>query len=176
MFLSHEEAALCIILCISMFHVLVWRGMDRKAYQSLKITLFCCRVSLPTNTMPEHWLLLHTNLRQDPLDLSFWPFLTFFAPWYRRSMEASSVKTSQKNSKQKLVKCATEVARLCKVSIQSCTQNQSSPKIQSRSGDWISLFYRLDYLYETWHTCSSYSWLQNVASDFLIFALNFERS
>ena len=33
-----------------MFHVLVWRGMDRKAYQSLKITLFCFRVSLPTNT------------------------------------------------------------------------------------------------------------------------------
>ena len=123
------------------------------------------------------WLLLHTNLRQDPpLDLSFWPFLTFFAPWYRRSIETSSVKTSQKNSKQKLVKCATEVARLCKVSIQSCTQNRPSLKIQSRSGDWISLFYRLDYLYETWHTCSSYSWLQNVASDFLIFALNFERS
>ena len=33
-----------------MFHVLVWRGIDRKAYQSLKITLFCFRVSLPTNT------------------------------------------------------------------------------------------------------------------------------
>ena len=28
-----------------------------------------------------------------------------------------------KNSKEKLVKCATEVARLHKVSIQSCTQN-----------------------------------------------------
>ena len=27
-----------------------------------------------------------------PLDLSFWSFLTFFAPWYRRSWEASSVK------------------------------------------------------------------------------------
>ena len=30
-------------------------------------------------------------------------------------------------------------------------------------------FYRLDYLYETWYTCSSCSWLQNVASDLLIF-------
>ena len=50
--------------------------------------------------MPEHWLLLHTNLRQDPLDLSFWSFLTFFALWYRRNM-ASSVKTSQKKIQSK---------------------------------------------------------------------------
>ena len=33
------------------------------------------------------------------------------------------MKISQKNSKEKLVKCAAEVARLHKVSIQSCTQN-----------------------------------------------------
>ena len=33
------------------------------------------------------------------------------------------MKISQRNSKEKLVKCATEVARLHKVSIQSCTQN-----------------------------------------------------
>ena len=31
----------------------------------------------------------------------------------------------------------------------------------------FNFFNRLDYLYETWHTCSSCSWLQNVASDFL---------
>ena len=80
---------------------------------------------------------LFSRLRQDPLDLSFWSFLTFFAKWYRRRWEASSVKISQKTSKEKLVKCATEVARLHKVSIQSCTQNQPSPKVQSRSGDWI---------------------------------------
>ena len=42
-----------------------------------------------------------------------------------------------KISKEKLVKCATEFARLQRVSIQSCTQNQPSPKVQSRSGDWI---------------------------------------
>ena len=35
----------------------------------------------------------------------------------------------------------------------------------------FNFFYRSDYLYETWHTCSSCSWLQNAASDFLIFAL-----
>ena len=64
-----------------------------------------------------------------------------------------------KNSEEKLVKCATKVARLHKVSIQSCTQNRPSPKVQSCSGD----FYRLDYLYETWHTCSPCSRLQNGA-------------
>ena len=31
-------------------------------------------------------------------------------------------------------------------------------------------FNRLDYLHEIWHTCSACSWLQNFASDFLIFA------
>ena len=34
----------------------------------------------------------------------------------------------------------------------------------------FNFFYRLDYLYETWHTCSSRSWLQKIASDFIIFA------
>ena len=38
-------------------------------------------------------------------------------------------KLHRKNSKEKLVKCATEVARLHKVSIQSCTQNRPSPKV-----------------------------------------------
>ena len=33
------------------------------------------------------------------------------------------MKTSQQNSREKLVKCATEVAHLHKVSIQICTQN-----------------------------------------------------
>ena len=47
------------------------------------------------------------------------------------------MKLSQKNSKEKLVKCATEVARLHKVSIQSCTQNWPSPKVQLLSRDLI---------------------------------------
>ena len=34
----------------------------------------------------------------------------------------------------------------------------------------FNFFHRLDYLYETWHTCLSCSWLENVASDVLIFA------
>ena len=33
----------------------------------------------------------------------------------------------------------------------------------------FNFFYRLNYLYETGHTCSSCLWLQNAASDFLIF-------
>ena len=36
------------------------------------------------------------------------------------------MKNSKKNSEEKLVKCATEVARLHKVSIQSCTQKRPS--------------------------------------------------
>ena len=40
-----------------------------------------------------------------------------------------------KNSKEKLVKCATEVARLLRVSVQSCIQNQLSQKVQLHSGD-----------------------------------------
>ena len=45
--------------------------------------------------------------------------------------------TKLPTTKIKLVKCATEVARLHKVLIPSCTQNRPSPKVQSRSGDWI---------------------------------------
>ena len=47
------------------------------------------------------------------------------------------MKIALKNSKEKLVKYATEVSRLHKVSIQSCklTQNRASPKVQSHSGD-----------------------------------------
>ena len=40
-----------------------------------------------------------------------------------------------KKSKERLVKVATEVARLCRVSIQSCTQNRPSPKVQLCSRD-----------------------------------------
>ena len=55
------------------------------------------------------------SIRQDPLELSFWSFLTFFAPWYGRSREASSVKISYNNSKEMLVKYATEVADVHRV-------------------------------------------------------------
>ena len=61
-----------------------------------------------------------------------------------------------------------------RVSIQSCTQNRPSPKVQSLSRDWIWLFNnRLDYLHEIWHTYSACSWLQKFASHFLIFAWGF---
>ena len=66
----------------------------------------------------ENPLIVHGHLKAGPpLDLSFWSFLTFFAPWYRRGREASSVKLFLKNSKETLVKCATEVARLHRVSM-----------------------------------------------------------
>ena len=65
------------------------------------------------------------------LDLIFRSFLTFFAPWNRKNRDESFIK----NSKEKSVKCATKVACLHKVSTQSCKQNRSSPKVQSRAGD-----------------------------------------
>ena len=64
-----------------------------------------------------------------PLGLSFWSFLNYLHHGIEERREASSVKTALKNSKEKLVKCATEVARLHKVSTQSCTQNRPSPKV-----------------------------------------------
>ena len=39
-----------------------------------------------------------------------------------------------------MLKCATEFARLHKVSTQSCTQNRPSPIVQSHSADWILSF------------------------------------
>ena len=45
------------------------------------------------------------------------------------------MKILQTNAKEKLVKCATEVARVHRVSIQSCTQDRPSPKVQSLSRD-----------------------------------------
>ena len=72
-----------------------------------------------------------------PLDLSFWSFLTFLHHGIEEVERHLFVEISLKNSKEKLVKWATEVARLHRVSIQSCTQNRPSLKIQSRSGDWI---------------------------------------
>ena len=100
------------------------------------------RHTLKVAYIPWIWMLTLTsclqNLRQDPLDLGFWSFqFDFFAPWYRRRREATSVKISLKNSKEKLVKCATEVARLHKVSIQSCTQKRPSAKVQSLSRNLI---------------------------------------
>ena len=85
------------------------------------------------------WLDACTCQKQIKAGSPWFEFLVifdFFAPWYGRSEEASSVKISLKNAKEQLVKCTTEVAWLLKVSIQSCTQNRRSPKVQSRLGDW----------------------------------------
>ena len=71
---------------------------------------------------------------QDPLDLSFWSFLTFLHHDLE-TVEGILCENCIKISNKKLVKCATEVARLCRVSIQSCTQNWQSSKVQSLSRD-----------------------------------------
>ena len=51
------------------------------------------------------------------------------------------------------------------ISTQSCTQNWSSSKVQSRSAECN----RLKYHHETWRTYSSCSWLQNIALGFFNF-------
>ena len=55
------------------------------------------------------------NIKADPPWFEFLATFDLLAPWYRRGREASSVKISYQNSKEKLVKWATEVARLHKV-------------------------------------------------------------
>ena len=99
-------------------------------------TFFACEERSSTRKSPT-FVATGSYLRQDPPWFEFLVIFDFFAPWYRKSREASSVKISWTNSKEKLVKCATEFARLHKVSIQSCTQNRPSPKVQSLLGDWI---------------------------------------
>ena len=63
-----------------------------------------------------------------------------FASRYRKGKMHLLWKFDKKNSKEMLVKCATEVAHLHRVSIQSCTQKRPSPKVKWRSGDIIWLF------------------------------------
>ena len=70
-----------------------------------------------------------------PLDLSFWSFFTFLHHGIEEVERHLPRKLYKKNSKEKLVKCATEVVHLHRVSIQSCTQNRPSPKVQSLSRD-----------------------------------------
>ena len=66
--------------------------------------------SLRHSKMSKKKVSLHLSL--DPLDLSFWPFFYFFAPWYRRRWEAYSVKNALKikrknwsNALPKLLAC-----------------------------------------------------------------------
>ena len=77
----------------------------------------------PSLLIPESWFekLLETEtwrhkLMQDPLDLSFWSFLTFLHNGIQKVERHFLWKFHKKNSKEKLVKCATEVARLHRVS------------------------------------------------------------
>ena len=82
--------------------------------------------------------------------MSFWSFWPFF--FLRHGIEEIETHFLWKfhRKKEKLVKCATKVARLHKVSIQSCTQNRSSPKVQSPSGDRINF---LPLGLSPWNSC-----------------------
>ena len=109
-------------------------------------------------------------LKAGPPWFEFLDIFDFFAPWYRRRREVSSVKISYKkiqrkrwsNAPPKLLPC---IRFLYKV----VHKNGRLRKFNRSRENEFNFFYRLDYLYEIWHTCSSCSWLQKIASDFLIF-------
>ena len=67
--------------------------------------------------------------------LLIWGLVIFdFLHHDREKVEGHLVwKLHKKNSKEKLVNCDAEVARLYRVSLQSCTQNRPSSKVQSLS-------------------------------------------
>ena len=60
-----------------------------------------------------------------------------------------------------------QVARLHKVFMQVVHKSALSES-SIALGRLNLTFYRLDYLYESWHTCSSCSWLQNLPQIFKI--------
>ena len=112
------------------------------AYHGLLDQRVCFTTRSEAPTFFSRWQmndLMKMQLWQDPppLDLSFWSFLTFLHHGIDEVERHLLWKFYKKNSKEKLVKCDTEVARLHRVSIQSCTQNRPSPKVQSLSRDWI---------------------------------------
>ena len=104
--------------------------------------------------------------RQDSLVWVFGLFFFDFLHHGRGDIERHRLcKPYKKSRKEKLVEWATEVARLYGVSIQNCTWNQPSPNVHLRSRDKILLCNhgnRLEYLHETWQTCSSWFWLQKL--------------
>ena len=101
-----------------------------------------------------------------PLDLSFWSFLTF---WHhgiedveRHLLWKFHKKVQRKswlNVPPKLLAC---IRFLYKVvhKIGRLRKFNCSREIE------FNFFYRLDYLYGTWHTCSSYLWLQTLPQIF----------
>ena len=128
----HETGGVLSLFSSLSFDISIKNSMQR--WSSDFQGLFCVKIrkmaqgSNDLSTLP---------LRQDPpLDLSFWSFLTFLHHGIEE-VERHLLWKFLKYSKEKLVKCATEVARLHRVSIQSCTQNRPSPKVQSLSRDLI---------------------------------------
>ena len=73
----------------------------------------------------------------------------------------AAITKSWSNAPPKLLACLRFLRRpiLCTTFMEGCTQNWPSPKVQTRSGYWSSLINSLDYVHETWHTCSLCSWL-----------------
>ena len=81
------------------------------------------------------WSTVASRESQDPppLDLSFWSFLTFL----HHGIDGVERHLLWKYHKKIKGKVGQMRHRSCSLSIQSCTQNRPSPKVQSRSGDWI---------------------------------------
>ena len=83
------------------------------------------------------WLSCSVIKAGPPLIWVFGHFFTFLHHGIEEIERHLLLKFYKKNSKKKLVKCATEIGRFHRVSSQSCTQNRPSPKVQSLSRDLI---------------------------------------
>ena len=114
----------------------------------------------------------HYLKRQDPLDFSFWSFGFTFLHHGIDEVERHLLWTFQKKNQRKIwanvpPKLLACLRFLYKVVHKICCLRKfnRAQKIE------LNFFYRLDYLYETWHPCSSCSWLQPFASYFFNFCL-----
>ena len=112
------------------------------------------------------------SLRQDPLDLRFWSFLTFLHHGIEQverhllwKFHKKIQRKSWSNVPPKLLACL-----LIRFLYKTVHKIGRLRKFNRARETEFNCFHRLDYLYETWHTCLSCSWLQKFASDFSIFA------
>ena len=116
---------------------IVWRGPGLSTRMTKIVSMWSCRTP-PTLVAVRR---SSNPVRQDPPDLSCSSFLTFLhhgiADKERHLLwkfHKQIQRKSWSNAQPKFL------ARLHKVSKESCTQNRTSPNVQWRSGDWINFF------------------------------------
>ena len=110
------------------------------------------------------------KLRQDPW-FEFLAIFDFLHHGIEKVERHLLWKFHNKNSKEKLVKCATEVARLHRVSIQSCTQNGRLRKF-NRAREIEFNFFTVKTMFMKFSTLVHHvHGYKTIASDFFSFCL-----